>query len=79
MTGILDIRDHLIARSGSVLQIAGGALGKSWNLSGSVDLSRVALIDGEYYTSKYGILTPHTSSLEKLSIHLSSIQHVSTL
>ena len=79
MTGILNIRNHLIARSGSVTQIVAGALGKSWNLSGSIDLSRVALIDGEYYTNSSGTFTPHVSTLEKLSIPLDSIQYTSTL
>lgn len=79
MTGILDIRDHLISRSWSVTQIVGGTLAKSWNLSGSVDLSGVALIDGEYYMIDSGILTPQAPTLERLSIPLDSIQHVSTL
>ncbi|MBC7503472.1 hypothetical protein H7169_00680 [Candidatus Gracilibacteria bacterium] len=79
MTGILDIRNHLIARSSSITQISGGTLGKSWIQSGSTDLSRVFIIDGEYYTNNSGKLTPRISTLEILTIPLDNIEYASTL
>jgi hypothetical protein len=46
MTGVLDISHGLIARSGSITEIAGGNIGKIWSQTGTIDLTRMALIDG---------------------------------
>ena len=79
MTGILDIRDHLIARSGSVTEVSDGTLGKSWNQTGSIDLTRVALLDGILYSHNSSTLTPQDPKGEKISLPLDQIIHISSL
>jgi hypothetical protein len=56
MTGVLDIRNHLISRSGSITEISDGNLGKSWSQTGIIDLTKMVLIDGRLYMSNGGTL-----------------------
>lgn len=79
MTGILDIRDRLITRSGSITEVSDGNIGKIWNQTGVIDLTRVALIDGILYSSNSGTLTPQDPKGERITLPLDQILHVSTL
>ena len=79
MTGVLDIRDHLIARSGSITGISDGDIGKSWSQTGGVDLTKVAIINGVFYTNSSGTLTPRNQIEEKIFTTLDTITHISSL
>ena len=79
MTGVLDIRDHLIAQSGSITEISGGNTGKSWGQTGGVDLTRVAIMNGVFYTNSSGTLTPRDQTEEKILTTLDIITHISSL
>ncbi len=79
MTGVLDIRDHLISRSGSILEITGGNTGKSWSQTGAVDLTQIALIEGGLYMISSGTLSPHDPKMEQIPLPLDTITHATTL
>ncbi len=79
MTGVLDLRDHLIAQSGSITEISGGNTGKSWSQTGVVDLAKVAILSGIYYTNNSGTLTPRDPKEEKILTTLDTITHISSL
>lgn len=79
MTGILDIRNHLIERSGSIIEVTGGTLGKSWSQTGTVDLANIAIVDGVLYDTHTGTLTPRDPKGTIISTPLESIGHASSL
>lgn len=79
MTGILDIRDRLIARSGSITELSNGTIGKSWSQTGVIDLTRVISIDGILYDNNSGTLTPQDPKETKISPLLDQILHISIL
>ena len=79
MTGILDISSGFIAQSGSITELDNGTLGKTWNQTGSIDLTRIVSIDGMLYSNNSGTLTPQNLKEEKIFTTLDSITHLSSL
>lgn len=56
MTGILDIRNNLIARSGSILEVQNGNIGKTWNQTGEINLANIHIIHSNILTEQSGSL-----------------------
>lgn len=79
LTGIIDIRDHLIERSGSITQISEGRIGKTWTQTGEIDLTKIAILNNNIYFNNSGSLTPKDRTQEIIATPLDSIHHISSL
>ena len=79
MTGIVDIRDSLIEKSGSVIQIVSGNIGKIWSHSGDINLRKISVIDDILYFNSSGSLVPKDKTKEIIRTPLESILHASKL
>lgn len=79
MTGIIDIRDSLIERSGSVIQIVSGNIGKSWTLTGDINLRKINIIDDILYLNNSGSLIPKDKTKQIIRTPLENILHISKL
>jgi len=79
MTGIIDIRDHLIERSGSITQISEGRIGKTWTQTGEIDLTKIAILNNSLYFNNSGSLTPKDRTQEIITTPLDNIHHISSL
>ncbi len=79
LTGILDIRDHMIEQSWSITEIIDGNLGKSWTQTGEINLNNIAITHGKLYTTNSGILIPRDQTQEIIKTPLNIINHVSDL
>ncbi len=79
MTGIIDIENNLIARSGAILAISQGNIGQKWSQTGTIDLSKMILIEDTLYMSHSGILDPLNTKLEQISLPLDHITYAATL
>lgn len=79
MTGIVDIRDSLIEKSGSIIQIVSGNIGKIWSHSGDINLRKISVIDDILYFNSSGSLVPKDKTKEAIRTPLESILHASKL
>jgi len=79
MTGIIDIRDHLIEQSGAILEIQDGNIGKIWTQTGEINLRKFTLLNNILYLNNSGSLIPKDRTKETITTRLENIYHVSKL
>ncbi len=79
MTGILDIHDHLIEQSGSVMEIKNGIPWKKWSQNLEIDLEKITIINSVLYNNRSGSLIPTTKTELNIITPLENIDHVNIL
>lgn len=79
MTGIIDIQNNLIERSGAIIQISNGNIGKTWTQTGEIDLAKIAIINNNIYFNNSGTLIPKDPKQEIITTPLENIHQVSRL
>lgn len=79
MTGIIDIQNNLIERSGAIVQISDWNIGKTWTQTGEINLSKITILNNNIYFNNSGILTPKDPKQEIITSPLENIHQVSRL
>lgn len=79
MTGILDVQNHMVIRSGSVIALQNGALGKSYSQTGTIDSSSVIIFNDTLFEKKNGSLISKTNPEKNIITELDTIDQVSLL
>lgn len=78
MTGILDVENHMIIRSGSLTAIQNGVLGKSYSQTGTIDSSSIIFND-TLFEKKNGSLISKTNPEKNIITELDTIDQISLL
>jgi hypothetical protein len=79
MTGILDIQNDMIIKSGAIIAHKKWELGKIFSQTGWIDTNNVIIFDNILFTKKAGTLISKTSPEKNITSTLDTISHILSL
>lgn len=79
MTGIVDVQDKMIVKSGSIITLQNGVLGKIFSQTGTIDQNTIIVYDNTLFEKKNGSLISKTNPEKNIITELETIDQVTLL